>query len=897
MALANGTKLGPYEIQSAAGAGGMGEVYRARDTRLDRTVAIKILPAYLSQMPDAKQRFEREARAISSLQHPNICTLFDIGNDGGTDYLVMEYLEGETLADRLRKGPLPPEQVLKYGIEIAEGLEKAHRSGVVHRDLKPANIMLTKSGAKLMDFGLAKTTAAAPPASGLTATLASPHASHPLTAEGMVVGTFQYMSPEVVEGQEADARSDIFSLGAVLYEMATGRRAFAGKSQASVAAAILASDPQPISSVQPMSPPALDRVVKGCLAKDPEERWQTAHDVKLQLEWIAEGGSQAGIPAPVSARRKLSQHVAWAAAAVCLLAAIAFGVAWLSRTPTPQRTLRVNILAPENVTFHPFDIALSPDGSKLAFVATDSSTKTLLWVRPLDSISAQPLAGTDGAGFPFWSPDSRNIGFFADGKLKRVQASGGGLQVLADASLGRGGTWNSEGVIVFAPSGRGGLYRVSATGGTPVQVTDLDPKVNEASHRWPWFLPDGRHFLYLGWNGSDSPVAGNAPQSGKRQAAIYAGSLDSKERVLVTDSSIRRPMYVRPGYMLFMRGFNLMAQRFDDKHLRLIGDPTPVGEHVAMDFFFNAAYAASDNGTLILHSGGIAANSIVSWYGGDGKATAVFGRDNFNAIRFSPDDRTLSASIFDNTGGEDIWLFDLARGVKTRFTFGPNLNDDPVWSPDGSQIAFDSNRTGTYALYEKPSNGAQKEVLLFSDPAVKFTTSWSPDGQYVLFDREDPAQKTKTDIWVLPMSGDHKAFPLINAEFDERYGVFSPDGKWVAYVSNESGKNEVYVVAFPHPAARFQISTNGGADPQWRGDGKEIFYVDPDHKIMGVDLTSRGDSLQLGTPNSLFQARLQNLDPPYAATADGKRFLVNELPPNSASDLEVVFNWDAELKK
>ena len=872
----------------------MGEVYRARDTRLDRTVAIKILPAYLSERPDAKQRFEREARAISSLQHPNICTLFDIGSQDGTDYIVMEYLEGETLADRLAKGPLPPEQVLKYGAEIAEGLEKAHRTGVVHRDLKPGNIMLTKSGAKLMDFGLAKTAMASPPASGLTATLASPHASQPLTAEGMMVGTFQYMSPEVVEGKEADARSDIFSLGAVLYEMATGKRAFSGKSQASVVAAILASDPQPISTVQPMSPPALDRVVKGCLAKDPDERWQTAHDVKLQLEWIAEGGSQAGIPAPVSARRKISQNVAWATAAVCLLAAVAFAVAWIARAPSPQHVVRVSILAPESSSFKPFDLALSPDGSKLAFVATDSSSKTLLWVRALDSLSAQPLAGTDGAGLPFWSQDNRNIGFFADGRLKRVDASGGGLQVLADAPLGRGGTWNAEGVILFAPGGRGGLYRVPATGGTPVQVTELNAKFNEASHRWPCFLPDGHHFVFLVWNGSTGPQLANAPQAGESQGGIFAGSLDSKTKTLVTNSP-RRPMAV-PGYLLFLQGTNLMAQRLDEKNLRLTGDPTPVAERVALDFTFNAAYSASSSGSLVFHSGGLAANSVISWYDRAGKLTGPFAADNFNVIRFSADGHTLAASIYDSTGNEDIWLYDLARGVRTRFTFDPSLDDDPVWSHDGSNLVFDSNRGGTYGIYEKPANGMKKEELIFTDSAIKFTTDWSSDGKYVLFDRSDPAQKTKTDVWVLPMFGDHKAYPFVAGEFEEHYGIFSPDGRWVAYASNESGKDEVYAVGFPNPAARFQISTNGGTDPQWRGDGKEIYYVDPDNKIMAVDIAAKGDTLQLGTPRALFQARLQTVEPPYA-TPDGKRFLVNELPASSASYLTVVLNWDADVKK
>lgn len=884
MPLLFGSKIGPYEIIASAGAGGMGEVYRARDTRLDRTVAIKILPAYLSERPDAKQRFEREARAISSLQHPNICTLFDIGSQNGTDYLVMEYLEGETLADRLKKGPLPPDQVLKYGVEIAEGLEKAHRSGIIHRDLKPGNIMLTKSGAKLMDFGLAKAAAAAP-VSGLTATMASPEPSHPLTAAGTMVGTFQYMSPEQVEGKEADARSDIFAFGAVLYEMATGKRAFAGKSQASIVASILASEPQPISSVQPMSPPALDRVVVGCLAKDAEERWQTAHDVKLQLQWIAEGGSQAGIPAPVSARRKTSQHMAWTVAAVCLLAAIGSGAAWLLRTPSPRRPVRVSILAPDENSFKPFDIAISPDGAKLAFAAVEvTHGKTQLWVRPLDSASAQPLAGTDGATEPFWSADSQTIGFFADGKLKRIEASGGGLQVLADAPVPRGGTWNRDGVILFSPTSTGGLYRIRASGGTVEPATTLDSSKNENSHRWPCFLVDGKRFVYIVWNGS----------SGTAAAQVYGGSLESKEKIFVTESG-GKPAYTRPGYLLYVRGSNLMAQRFDESHLHLTGEPTPVVEQLGRDYTFDSAYSVSDEGTLVAHSGGVSTSEL-TWYDRSGKGAERLGTDNFNVIRFSPDGHTLATSIYDNSGGEDIWLFDLARGVRTRFTFGPALSDDPVWSPDGKMIVFDSNRTGTYALYEKPSNGTQKEQVVFADPAVKFTTSWSPDGKYVIFDRIDPQSKGKTAIWVLPMFGDHKAYPLITTDFNNTYSQFSLDGHWVAYDSNESGKDEIYAVAFPNASARFQISTAGGGNVQWRADGKELYYTDPDNKLMAVDVATKGDTLQIGTPHELWQPRLQGVNPPYA-TADGKRFLANELPLQATSHLTIVLNWDAELKK
>ena len=525
-ALAPGTKLGPYEIAAALGAGGMGEVYRARDTRLDRTVAIKILPTHLSGNPEARQRFDREARAISSLNHPNICTLYDIGHQDGTDFLVMEFLEGETLADRLAKGPLPLEQVLKYGIEICEGLEKAHRSGVIHRDLKPGNIMLTKTSAKLMDFGLAKATPAdRPPSSGLTMTVPGPSADQPLTARGTLVGTFQYMAPEQVEGRDADVRSDMFALGGVLYEMATGKRAFTGKSQASIVAAILATEPQPISTLQPMSPPALDRVVKICLAKDPDERWQTAHDVKLQLQWITEGGSQAGVPAPVLARRKNRVLRMTIVAAITLATSLLLGGLYLSRETPETRAVRAYIKPPVNATFSfsgpGSGFALSPDGRRLVYSALREDGKSLLFVRPLDSLQAQPLVGTEGASYPFWSPDSRYIGFFAGGKLKKIEAAGGPPFTLCDAPSPRGGSWSRDGVIVFTPSLNTPLYRVPDSGGVATPVTELDPKKNQTTHRWPYFFPDGHHFLFV----SGTPFLPRENASN----AIEIGSLDSKE--------------------------------------------------------------------------------------------------------------------------------------------------------------------------------------------------------------------------------------------------------------------------------------------------------------------------------------------------------------------------------
>jgi serine/threonine protein kinase len=573
MSLTSGTKLGPYEIQSPLGAGGMGEVYRARDTRLDRTVAVKILPAHLSDNPEAKQRFDREARAISSLNHANICTLYDVGHQDGIDYLVMEFLEGETLAAHLARGPLPPDRLLRYGIEICEGLERAHKTGVIHRDLKPGNIMLTKAGAKLMDFGLAKAaTATAPPSSSLTMTMSHPSADQPLTARGTIVGTFQYMSPEQIEGKEADARSDIFALGAVLYEMATGKRAFTGKTQASIVAAILAADPPPIAVVQPMSPPAVDRVVKVCLAKDPDERFQTVHDLKLQLKWIAEGGSQAGVPIPVAARRKNRERILFAAVAVSILlaaAGIAGSILLSKKADSLRKVVRAQIGAPERYSFTSLNnsnhAVISPDGNTLAFIA-EGEGKQFLWVRPIRAAAAQPLAGTDGAYYPFWSPDSKFLGFFAGGKLKKVEASGGVVQTLCDSPFGRGGTWNRDGVVLFTPGIHDVIYRVPDGGGQPVAVTKVKKAGVYAGGRWPYFLPDGKHFLYVGTEGDDF------------RGKLYAASLDSPDpKLIVEDNSAAA--YAN-GYIFFMKDGNLVAQPFDPDHLTLSGNPVPVAPRV-----------------------------------------------------------------------------------------------------------------------------------------------------------------------------------------------------------------------------------------------------------------------------------------------------------------------------
>jgi len=879
MALTSGTKLGPYEIQSPLGAGGMGEVYLARDTRLDRTVAVKILPTHLSSNIEAKQRFEREARAISSLNHPNICTLHDVGHQDGTDFLVMEYLEGETLADRLMKGPLSSEQVLKYGIDICEGLEKAHKSGVIHRDLKPGNVMLTKSGAKLMDFGLAKATLAqAPPASSLTMTISGPSAGQPLTAQGMVIGTFQYMAPEQLEGKEADARSDIFALGAVLYEMASGRRAFMGKSQASIVAAILASDPQPISSVQPMSPPALDRVVRTCMAKDPDDRWQTAHDVKLQLEWIAEAGSKAGIPAPVAARRRISQKLAWTVAAVAVAAAIALGIGFVLRAPAPVHTLRVSVLPPDQHSFDPMSIALSPDGTKLAFVAAAAGGAPQLWVRPLDSTAAQPLAGTDDAAFPFWSPESRSLGFFAQGKMRIIDASGGAVQTLADAPQPRGGAWGTDVTLLYTPDANSVMMRIPAAGGTPSPaIGDEKTTTTIGSPRWPAFMPDGKHFIFFQF----------APDN-QGGGIIYLGALDSQQGTVLVKSDYRA-QYAN-GHLVFVHGGNLMSQRFDEKKLKLTGNPVPIAEQVRGEPRGAAAFSLSNDAKLIF-AGGQATTLDLAWYDRSGKKGDIIDSGTFQDAHISPDGKKVSAARADAGGHLEIYIYDLVRNTKSQFSFSQSRDDDPVWSPDGNTIVFDSARNGKIDLYTRPANGARQEELLYHDDTDKYAGSWSSDGKYIAYEN---VANTRISIWVMPMFGDRKPFAFVQEKYNARFPVFSPDTKWMAFTSFEAGRPQVYVVAFPKPAGKFLVGE--GQEPVWSRNGKEILYLDDHSRVASVEVTAHGDSVDLGKPQTLFSAQAGGFNQ-FEASADGNRLLMMQPPVQDSPSLTLVVNWLQELKK
>lgn len=885
MAIASGTRLGPYEIVSTLGTGGMGEVYRAKDTRLDRTVAIKVLPSHLSADPAFRQRFEREARTISSLSHPNICALHDVGHQDGIDYLVMEFLEGETLANRLTRGALSRERALQYGIQISDALDKAHKQGIVHRDLKPGNIMLTKSGAKLLDFGLAKLNFVPESAPAVSALETE---QKDLTKEGTIVGTIQYMAPEQLEGKSIDVRTDIFAFGEVLYEMLTGKKAFTGKSQASLIAAILEKDPQPISEIQPMTPPALDRVVKICLAKDPDDRWQSAHDVMSELKWISEAGSQAGVPATVLTKRKSRERLAWILAGIFFLATLVSAIAFYRsyKDKQPVRPIYSSIIPPKGNEFRfslhdAGSLTLSPDGRWVTFPAADSSGKIVLWLRALDSLEARVLPGTELQGYPFWSSDSRFIAFFSlDGKLKKLDIAGGVPFTICDALDGRGGTWNQEGIILFSPGPREPIYRVSAAGGIHVAVTTINKSIQEISHRLPYFLPDGKHFLYLALN-----------QAGvsREDAKIYVASLNGKENKFLMNSPTKA-VYAN-GFLLFVREKVLMGQRFDPGPLELKGESFPIVEQINFDRS-QGTFAVSGQ-ALLAYVKDTTTPTRLTWLDRYGKKIGEVGEPDFyTSVSLSADNKKAAFSIRDSASrNEDIWLYDLIKNVRTRFTFDPADDLDPLWVPDGSRIVFWTLRNGNQDIYQKSSTGIGQEEPLVQTKADEWPWAWSADGRFLSYHYYDSKGKTKTDIWILPTFGDRKPFPFLQTQFDEYFGVFSPDGRWLAYGSDESGKPEVYVTPFPSGNYKWQVSRGGGFGPaKWVGT--EIAYFSTDFKFMSVEVRTEPE-FESGTPVQLFDYAPEGV----AFTADGQRILA--LLPETASDepITLVANWTAALPR
>jgi Tol biopolymer transport system component len=895
MALSSGTRLGHYEIRAAIGAGGMGEVYRATDTRLDRTVAIKVLPRTLSDDAEFRARFARETRTISTLDHPHICALYDVGEADETSYLVMQYLDGETLAARLARGALPVDQALRCGAEIAAALDHAHRHGIVHRDLKPGNIMLTKSGARLLDFGLAK-----PIAHGAAAE--STRLDSPLTSQGLVVGTVPYMAPEQIEGREADARTDVFAFGAVLHEMLTGARAFTASTVASLAGAILRDEPLPPSRLVPGVPPALDHVVRRCLAKDPDERWASAHDLLIELTWIREGGS--GVSAPIAPSRVKRERRVWTLVVLAVVLGATAAIAWLMRAPAgvPRVPARFVLAPPAKTTWLPWGIpSVSPDGQHVVMTATEADGRVTLWTRRIDGVVFRRIEGVTNVpdARPIWSPDSRWIVFAEGQTLKRAEAGGGPPQVICQLERPEefgGAAMNRDGIVLLG-STKGPVRRVLASGGTPEPAAALDTAHGEVSQVDPWFLPDGKRYLIVSRTSSRSKV--------------MVGALDSNTRTEVL-ANAWSPAYVPPGLILFTRDGRVMVQRFDAARLRAEGDAQAVDPQLHPETAF-----PSNAGTLICRAqlGGYvrrngeitAGNSRLAWFDRRGRELdAITPLGGYFNPRLAPDERTIAVEQFDNENAGDLWTIDLRRKLGTRVTFDPRRDSDPVWSPHGDRLAWsrtppDSttwslSRDDTQGeILAQPARGADPVVLTRgqTDELGPFVADWSPDGRYLAIQRLTVLGHARIEF--LPVDGGDPV-RWASSGASEGGPRFAPGGRWVAYISAESGQVEVYVRPFAAAGEKIRVSSSGGTQPDWRGDGRELYFVAPDRTLMAVPVQPVRDRLEFGTPVPLFKAPIAS---PwgrnhYQPASDGQRFLINVLDPTQSAgspDLVVMLDW------
>ena len=895
MTLAEKTKFGPYEIVMPIGAGGMGEVYRGRDTRLGRDVALKVLPEEFAHDAERMARLRREAQVLASLNHPNIAAIYGFEDSSNVHALVMELVEGPTLAARIKVGAIPFEEALPIAKQIAEGLEYAHERGIIHRDLKPSNVKVTPDGAvKILDFGLAKAIEGDP---STTSVENSPTLSAMATHAGFLLGTAAYMSPEQARGKRADRRADIWAFGVVLFEMLSGQRLFSGETTSDTLAAVIRAEPD-WSELPAATPPRIRELLQRCLKKEPRQRLQSIGEARIAIEETL-SGTGAGVPCAGQAPPLQStwrRALPWAIAATFIVSTALFALGYFARAPQPARVVVSEISPPANANFggggySPGTPVISPDGQRLAFSAIGSDGKQRLWVRRLDSATAQPLEGTDGATFPFWSPDSQRLAFFANGKLNRIDASGGPALAIAVASNGRGGSWGPDGTILFTPTTNDPLFRVPASGGTPQPVTKLNVSRQEISHRWPQFLPDGKHFLFF-----DHP-------SGPENSATYAASLKGGEPKMIVHSD-SNAMFAPPGYLLFVRQGTLMAQRFDASSLRLLGEAMPLAERVeAVGTIWLGIFTASENGILVYEAGGATTGAVhIFWYDRSGKQIAETGTPGvFGNPSISADGDTLAVTRDDPSSGKaDIWVYDLARGIPARLTFSQGDNAGPAWSLDGKTIAFMSSRSGQFHVYQKAADGSGNTTPLVADDATEYDPVWSLDGRYLIFERLATTPGSHVEIWALPLFGDRKAFPVVqNKQFDLRELALSPDGKWLAYSTLESGRPEIYIVPFRQGSGRWEVSTSGGLWPRWRHDGKELFYLALDNKIMSAQIAEAGSSLSIGKILPLFQANIgPNPGWMYDVSADGKKFVVASLgTPSASAPLTLVTNWPALLKK
>ena len=876
-----GRDLAHYRVTTAIGAGGMGEVYRATDTKLGREVALKVLPSEVRQDAARLARFKREATLLASLNHPNVAAIYGLEEADGMPFLALELVEGEDLAERLARGSLPIDEALGTALQIADALAEAHAKGIVHRDLKPANVKLTPDGkVKVLDFGLAKAYAEDTAVDSGAELSRSPTLVHGGTLAGVILGTAAYMAPEQAKGGAVDKRADVWAFGCVLYEMLTGRRPFVGASVSDTLAEVLKGEPD-WTRLPAATPPAIRRLLRRCLVKDRSRRLADVADARFELEDArAPTPGDADGPRPTS---RLRERLAWAAA-LAIVAIAAIGLAVRGRPAPPAPEMRVEITTPP--TRDPASLALSPDGQQIAFISTTTSGRSALWVRSLASGSARPLPGTDGAAYPFWSPSGRSLAFFSDdAKLKRIDLEAGTAHVLASFGLPRGGTWNAAGTILVAPLGGGAIFRIPDTGGEAVAVTQL--AASQTAHGFPQFLPDGDRFVYY---------AASGPEAG----GVYLAGLQSgvSRRLLDADSPA---IFAPQGYLLFVRGETLFAHGFDSARGELRGRPFAVADKIVTSRVAGTSIAAvsvAASGQLVYRTGGEAQRRQFAWFDRSGRALGTVGESDPSyalSPSLSPDGRRVAMHRF-VAGNTDIWILELARGALSRFTTHPANEIYPIWSPDGKRILFDSNRGGAYALYEKATDGTADEKVVLARNAQP--TDWSRDGSLLLFQHRD--LKTAADLWVLPIGRGQEPAPVVHTEFDERGGQFSPDGRWIAYASTESGRSEVYVQPFPGPGAKLPISVEGGAQVRWRADGNELFFIGLDDRLMAVPVTlpADGGPARVGTAAPLFPTHVGGAlqatsGQQYFASPDGRRFLMNTLLEGApAAPITLILNWN-----